>query len=91
MHWNKSSVWRSSVSLKNDFTQIDSQSTVFILESRQLLYLLEEILRFNLIYRMLGIDSGITERSGLTTHVATFGDVYPFFGIAVFRDSGASG
>ena len=60
---------RSSVSLKNGFTKIDSQSTVFILESRQLLYLLEEILSFNLIYRMLGIDSGIMEKSGLTTHV----------------------
>ena len=29
-----------------------------------MLYHLEEILSLNLIYRMLGIDSGITEKSG---------------------------
>ena len=41
-----------------------------------MLYHLEEILSFNLIYRMLGIDSGITEKSGSKTSISewrTFG------------------
>ena len=41
-----------------------------------MLYHLEEILSFNLIYRMLGIDSGITEKSGSKNSISewrTFG------------------
>ena len=57
------------VKVQQQFTKIDSQSTVFILERNALLYHLEEILSFNLIYRMLGIDSEITEKGGSKTHV----------------------
>ena len=49
---------------KSQDTALDSQSTVLILERNALLYHLEEILSFNLIYRMLGIDSRITEKGG---------------------------
>ena len=40
------------------------------------MYNLEEILSFNLIYRMLGIDSGITEKTGSRNSISewrTFG------------------
>ena len=36
-----------------------------------MLYRLEEILSFNLIYRMLGIDSGITEKVGKKVGIKT--------------------
>ena len=74
---------------KSQDTALDSQSTVLILERNALLYHLEEILSFNLIYRMLGIDSRITEKGGSENSCRNSRpSEWPTVGMAEFRTGG---
>ena len=57
--------------VRNTFANIYAKFGAFITNGNDSTYsqclaapLLGEILSFNLVYRMLGIDSGITEKSG---------------------------
>ena len=70
------------------FTYTDSQAAVFILERNALLCHLEEILSFNLIYRMMGIDPGITEKSGSKYRYRNSGPPEHRVGMADRRNGG---